>query len=197
MFGIAAGVLFALVSARALRSAPDVIRTRYFLVCFGYAALIVVPAGLGLYVLYPDWSLMYFANPEHLPLPIVLPALLAAYALGAPSGFLLTHRLGQEPRRWPLRLFLLLVLASFSVVMGVGWNRLTTVAYYDAFHHGLASMRLLSSALLLPALLSIAALIGTLVACLRRIASHLDALDALPSDRSDSAVAALGTVSAP
>lgn len=167
------------------------IRTRYFLVCFGYAALVVTPAGIGLYALYPDWSLMYFANPEHLPLPIVLPVLLGTYLLGPPSGFLLAHRLTQEPRAWPLRVLLLLVLASFSVVVGIGWSRLTTVAYYDAFHHGLTSMGLIGSALLLPALLCVVAMVGTLVACLRRIMAHIDALDALPSAREEETLTGL------
>jgi hypothetical protein len=182
--GALAGCVLALIAKRGLLRAYDPIRTRYFVVSILFAIGVVTPLGLGLYLVFPDWSLMYLANPEHLPGWFVLPMLLISYAGGAPVAFLATVRLMHE-KAWALR-SLVGGLASFLVMtMVLGFDRLGTVAYYDAYHHDLGSLPLSSSALLIPLVIGMGAVGGALYFSLRHIRRHLDQLEDLPAARAE------------
>lgn len=169
-----------MAARRGLIRSHDPVRTRYFVVSVLFATGVLLPAGLCLYFAFPDWSLMYLANPAHLPGWIVFPVLLLAYAGGAPVTFLATARLMTEPKPWPLRTLVWSIVLFLAATILLGWDRLTTVAYYDAFHHGLGAFSIFSSALLLPLLLSFGAVGGVLYFSLRHIRRHLDMLADLP-----------------
>jgi hypothetical protein len=154
--------------------APDPVRTRYFAVAALFAAGVLAPAGLGLYLVFPDWSLMYLANPAHLPAWMVWPVLLIFYLAGAPIFFLITTRLMTEPKQWPLRALLIGLGLSLLATIFLGFDRLTTVAYYEAYHHRLSTIPLSSSSLLLPLLLALGAVGGVLYFSLRHIRQHLE-----------------------
>jgi hypothetical protein len=160
--------------------APDPVRTRYFAVAVMFAAGVLAPAGLGLYLVFPDWSLMYLANPAHLPGWMVWPVLLFFYLAGGPIFFLITARLVTEPKQWPLRALLIMLSLFLLATLFLGFDRLTTVAYYEAYHHGLSTISLWSSSLLLPLILALGAVGGVLYFSLRHIRRHLELLSELP-----------------
>ena len=144
---------------------------------FGAAAL--TPAILVLYALFPDWSLMYLANPAHLPGLLIVPVLLAQGLAGPPLGYLVAHRLLRLPDRRPLR-------AAFAavVVVGVGMlllgaGRLGTVAYYDAFHAGQPGLSLLRSALFLPLMLTVGAAVSVYVFVVMHTRRHVEMVQGL------------------
>lgn len=180
LVGALGGCLIALSARRGLIRAHDPVRTRYFVVSVLFGSAVLLPAGMALYLAFPDWSLMYLANPAHLPGWIVFPVLLLAYAGGAPVTFLATARLMTEPKPWPLRTLVGAISLFLSAVLLLGWDRLTTVAYYDAFHHNLGAFSIFSSALLLPLILTTGAVGGVLYFSLRHIRRHLDMLEDLP-----------------
>ena len=64
--GFAAGAVIAHAAREPLRKTYDPFRTRYFAVVVLFASGALMPAGLVVYAQYPDWSLMYLANPAHL-----------------------------------------------------------------------------------------------------------------------------------
>ena len=150
-----------------------------------FAGGVLAPAGLGLYQVYPDWSLMYLANPAHLPGWMVWPVLLIFYLAGVPIFFLITARLMTEPKQWPLRALLIGLSVFLLATLFLGFDRLTTVAYYEAYHHRLATIPLSSSSLLLPLLLAVGAVGGVLYFSLRHIRRHVDLLQDLPRLRTD------------
>src|SRR5262245_16632596 len=91
--GYLSGALIALAARRPLLRAYDPMRTRSRAAAalFGVAAL--GPAAVAFYALYPDWSLMYFANPAHLSAAVMFPLLFAVAAMSPVVGFGTTHRL--------------------------------------------------------------------------------------------------------
>ena len=161
--------------------AQDPALTRYFLVSGIFGLGCLMPVGLAFYLAFPDWCLMYLANPVHLPGWIMLPILVVGYAGGPPLAFLATARLMRAPRAWPLRGLVLGTLAAELFLLGFGWDRLTSVAYYDAFHHGLPTIPLLRSTLALPLGLSIWMVIGVVLGSLHHIRRHLASMDDRPS----------------
>ena len=181
MFGFAAGALVARASRRAFANVhDDPIRSRYFIVVAFYGAAVLAPSGLSLYSQYPDWSLMYFANPQHLPSIVMFPALTLAYVLGPPAGFLVTHRLQLEKKDWVVRAILMGIAAVLFALLAFGWDRLTSVGYYYAYHHGLADLSLFRSALLVPIVLHLGAVFGVLGFALRGVRGHLDEIERHP-----------------
>ena len=126
---------------------------------------------------------MYLANPAHLPSWIVLPVLLILYVLGGPLTFLITVRLMKEPKTWPLRTLTVSLFGFLAATVLLGFDRLTTVAYYETYNHQLGALSLFSSALLLPVILSACAVGGVLYLSLRHVRRHLQMLDDLPSTR--------------
>jgi hypothetical protein len=172
--------VLALVCRRVIIRAVDPVRTRYFAIAALFSAGVLTPAGLGLFLVFPDWCLMYLANPAHLPGWMVWPVLLIFYVAGGPIFFLITVRLMIEPKPWPLRSLLIGLSLFLLATVVLGFDRLTTVAYYEAFHHGLGTIELSNSSLLLPLLLSLAAVGGVLYFSLRHIRRHLELVQDLP-----------------
>ncbi len=183
--GALAGCAIALVCKSVLVRAHDPVRTRYFAIAVLFAGAVLMPAGLGFYLAFPDWSLMYLANPAHLPGWMVWPVLLIFYLAGAPIFFLITARLITEPKPWPLRLLLIGLSVFLIATILLGFDRWTTVAYYEAYHHGLTTIPLSSSSLLLPLLLTMGAVGGVLYFSLRHIRRHVELLQELPRVRPD------------
>lgn len=161
-------------------------KSRYFVVAgfFGLAAL--APAGLALYLLYPDWSLMYLANPRHLSLAMMIPFLFALYALTPPLGFLATLRLLAEPRRGPRRAALVTWIGVTAFVLVFGLNRIFTVAHYDAFHYGGLRLSLFGSALFLPLVLIGGAVVSVYAYAILHVRRHIDLGEDLPALRAQS-----------
>jgi hypothetical protein len=189
LVGALTGCLFALVCRRVLIRVPDPVRTRYFAIVVLFAAAVLLPAGLAFYLAFPDWSLMYLANPAHLPGWMVWPVLIIFYLAGSPIFFLITARLMVEPKPWPLRSLLIGLSVFLLATLVLGFDRLTTVAYYEAYHHRLSTIALTSSALLLPLILAIGAFGGVLYFSLRHIRRHLELVQDLPRLRTDAASA--------
>src|SRR5262245_31696036 len=102
--GYLTGALIALAAKRPLMRAYDPMRTRYSAVAalFGVAAL--GPAAVAFYALYPDWSLMYFANPAHLSTAAMIPLLYLGAAISPVIGYGATHLLGRLDSPRALRL---------------------------------------------------------------------------------------------
>ena len=67
IFGLAAGMLMGVCCRRPLEDAEHLLKNRFGAVVLMFALGGMMPAGLVMYVQYPDWSLMYMANPVHVP----------------------------------------------------------------------------------------------------------------------------------
>lgn len=181
VFGYAAGSAIALVARRPLARTFDPVRSRYFATAALFGGAVFAPCGLTFYALYPDWSLMYLANPAHLPAFLVLPFLLVLYA-GAPlAGFLVTHRLILTQRTRELRLSMLIVVALLLAIVIFARQRLFTVAYYDAFHAGTETIPLLASRLRVALPIGSLAVVGALAFALVTVHRHVDACESFPS----------------
>ncbi|MBK8010705.1 MAG: hypothetical protein IPK13_05105 [Deltaproteobacteria bacterium] len=178
--GLGAGAGVAKLSLRPLAGVPSVIRTRYFVVALAFGALLVL-AGMPLYVTYADWSLMYLANPAHLPWPLVAGSLFVFYLSSAPLGFILAHRLLQDERTWLVRTVGVTVASLCVLFLLASWDRLTTVAYYDAFHNGLRTIPLSSSPLFTVLIVESIALVGALAFTFRSLGRHRDQLEEVPT----------------
>lgn len=159
----------------------DPFRSRYLAIAGLFGTLVLAPGELCLYLLFPDWSLMYFANPAHLGWYLVVPVLLFLYLAGPPIGFLVTRLLLLRSRRRDRRLVLLTWVALVGVVLFGGAARLGRVAYYEAFHTGEPPLALVQSALFLPLLVITSATIAVLVFTLMHLRRHLEALEVLPN----------------
>jgi hypothetical protein len=181
--GWAAGAVLALVARRALARVTEPMKSRYFVVAgfFGFAAL--APAGLALYLLYPDWSLMYLADPKHLSLAMMIPFLFVLYALTPPLGFLATLRLFAERRPGPRRAALGSWALVFLFVVGFGFDRLFTVAFYDSFHYDGPTLSLFGSALFLPLVLIGGAVVSVFAYALLHVRRHIELGEDLPALR--------------
>lgn len=124
-----------------------------------FGAITLAPAGLSLFVLSPDWSLMYAIHPEHVPFwPLGAAIGLALVAVSA-GGCALA--LGSPRLSGVLALLSAAVLVSLVVL---GWPRLSVVAYYETMHYGVGRGHLLAqSAIFVPAVVSAAAVVGVYV----------------------------------
>jgi uncharacterized BrkB/YihY/UPF0761 family membrane protein len=177
--GFGAGAYIAWVARLAVARERHPLKSRYFLVAAMFGAGVLTPVLLVLYALFPDWSLMYLANPAHLPLLLVVPMLLLHGLAGAPLGFLVVHRLLRlhDPR--PLRMLFWGVLGAALVILVFGAGRLTTVAYYDAFHAGGPGLSLLRSALFLPLMLTVGAAVSVYVFTVMHTRRHVEMVQGL------------------
>jgi hypothetical protein len=179
-FGCAAGSMIALIARRPLVRTHDPMHSRYFgvTVMFGVGAM--VPSGVTFYALFPDWSLMYLANPEHLSKWIMFPLLTVIYACAPIAGFLLTHRflLEQRPRAPAVLLSSLSTLIVATLIFGR--DRLLTVAYYDAFYAGGATLPLFRSRLAIMLPLACVAIGALFLAVLIAVRRHVQLTESLP-----------------
>ncbi|MCK6548542.1 hypothetical protein L6R52_22030 [Myxococcota bacterium] len=182
MFGLGAGAAIAIAAKRPLSRTYDPLHTRYFAVTALWSTALLAPAGLVLYGEFPDWSLMYLANPAHLSPLLMFPLVLVLY-LGAPlAGFLATYKLlALEDPRWLRGALVALGVALVSTLV-LGADRLTHVAYYDAFHGGGERIDLSRSPLLLALLPCAVAISGILAFVVVSVRRHADVVERLPPD---------------
>lgn len=165
---------------RPLAGAPTIIRTRYFVVALAFGALLVL-AGMPLYVTYADWSLMYLANSEHLPWALVGSSLPVFYLFSPPLGFILTHRLLLDERAWLVRTIAVTAVSLCLLFFLGSWDRLTTVAYYDAFHNRLPTIPLSHSPLFTVLVVESLSLLGALAFTFWSLKRHRDQLEEVPT----------------
>jgi hypothetical protein len=187
--GYLTGALIALAAKRPISRAYDPMRTRYSAAAalFGVAAL--GPAAVAFYALYPDWSLMYFANPAHLSPAVMFPLLFVIAAASPIVGFGATHRLSLLHSKRALRLSFALVWLSLFAFFALGSERLGSVAYYDAFHAGGARVGLGGSPLLFAVLVASIAIIAWIVVALIAVRRHVDLSEHLPAEGGEAAPA--------
>lgn len=176
IFGCAAGITLAWTAREPLAKASYPSRTRYFVATVLYAGAALVPTGLVLYALFPDWSLMYVANPSQLSWVVMVPVV-AALCFGAPLlGFFVAQRFiaAQRPDAIPRALLSLAVVAL--AIVALGWGALTKVGYYEAYHYGGTLLPLARS----PVVVALAGCLAVLAALLaythRVLAAHIEAL---------------------
>ena len=157
-------------------------QSRYFLVAAMYAAGAGVPAGLVLYGLFPDWSLMYLADPAHLPGLLIVPFLAGHLLLGPPIGFWIVYQLLR--RRWP-HTWAVVAAGPGAALLGLllGAGRVFTVAYYDAFHAQQAGLSLLRSELFLPLMLIWGAAVSVYVFAVLHVRRHVELAQGVPAAR--------------
>ena len=184
LFGLGAGAAIAVTARRATVRELDPFRSRYLAIAGLFGTLVLTPAGLALYLLFPDWSLMYFANPAHLGWYLVVPLLVFLYLGGPPIGFLVTRLLLLRSRPRDRRLVLLTWILLLGIVLIGGAARLGRVAYYEAFHTGEVSLTLVRSSLFLPLLAITGATVAVLVFTLMPLRRHMEAAEALPASAS-------------
>ena len=148
--GYVAGSLVAFTARDPLSREGDPLRTRYFAVVALFACGALMPAGIVLYVQYPDWSLMYLANPAHLHSVIMVPVVAALYLAMPAAGFVLTHRIVAADHERLARAVLVGCGVAVLLLLVFGWERLMTVAYYDDYYYGGEIVPLYESPLVWP-----------------------------------------------
>jgi hypothetical protein len=100
-----------------------------------FEAIILWPVGLYYYVVYPDWSWMYFVNPERLPWGVSVLVFLGYVAtlLGGYLGGWALLRVRKDKILYAVLGALGLGLTLFSVICRA---RLFTHGTYDEYHAG-------------------------------------------------------------
>lgn len=176
IFGCAAGITLAWTAREPLAKASYPTRTRYFAATMIYAGAALVPTGLVLFALFPDWSLMYVANPSQLSWLILVPAV-AALCFGAPVlGFFVAQRFIAAQREDAIPRALLGLAVAGVAIIALGWSALTRVGYYEAYHYGGQLLPLAQS----PVSVALAVCLGILAALFaythRILAAHIKAL---------------------
>ncbi len=107
-----------------------------------YGLLVFVPIGAVLFLFWPDWSLMYFLDPEQLPRHLSLTFALIAYQLALISGFFIGQLLVTNRR---LETLILLIKANIAMLVffsAMTLDRIFNVGSYDAFHSSDGSLAL-------------------------------------------------------
>jgi hypothetical protein len=180
--GYLTGALIALVAKRPLARAYDPMRTRYSAVAALFGVAVLGPAAIAFYALYPDWSLMYFANPAHLSTAVMMPLLFLIAAMSPVIGYGTTHRLGRLDSPRALRLSFVAVWLALFAFFALGGERLGAVAYYDAFHAGGERVGLAGSPLLFAVSLAAIGMVVWIVFSLIVVRRHVDLSEHLPAD---------------
>jgi hypothetical protein len=180
VFGFAAGATLALAARRPIVRMHDPMRSRYFAVAalFGGAAL--TPSGLTFYAVAPDWSLMYLANPAHLPKLLMVPLLVLLSTASPVAGFLTSHRLMRLERPVFLTAMLATVGAMLLGILAIGGPRILVVAYYDAFHLGRETIPLFKSRLAIALPLASTAILALLMVSVVHVRRHVALAENLP-----------------
>lgn len=174
--GYAAGSVYALAAAEPLAQTSYPTRTRYFAATAIFAGGALVPAGCALYGLYPDWSLMYLANPAQLPILLMLPLVIATCFSAPLIGFLVSHRMIAAHRAKSVRNTLIGVGVLALLVTILGRSRLASLGHYEAFHYGGELVPLLRSHAVVVLAIIVPALIAAFVFTHRQLRSHIRAI---------------------
>lgn len=133
----------------------------------------LTPVGVALYMLFPDWSLMYLIHPLHSGRAYVLVSLVLVYVTTPLLGCIIARYFMVTRRGWYFLwgAWICGVLVALLMVLA-GWNRLTAVAYYESFHLGGLQIGLLSSSLsplLAVSLVTLASVYGFSFWCVVRL----------------------------
>ncbi len=184
--GYAAGAVIGLSARPALIRGDDPLSNRYFGTAAVFALGAVAPAGLSLYGMFPDWSLMYLANPAHLSMWVMAPLLGLLYVVSPLAGYLITYRLMAQKQAQALKASLVIVSLMALLTLLIGWDRLSTVAYYDDFHYGGQVLMLRRSNLFAPLVLSFGAIAGVFVFTVMHLRRHVELAARVPGARSRS-----------
>ena len=173
IFGLAAGMLMGICCQRPLQDVEHLLKNRFGAVVLMFALGGMMPAGLVMYVQYPDWSLMYMANPDHIPQWLVIPTIALLYSFSPVVGFLLFGLSVKKKYVWMTPLLVTLITLSVVILAGWGWDRLAMVGYYnDFFYKG--TLIPLSESTLFSTLLAVSLVVFTLLgSCLYFIRSHV------------------------
>jgi MFS family permease len=177
LLGLGVGAGIAITSRRAIVRELDPLRSRYLGTTALFAGAVLTPGGLALYLLFPDWSWMYFANPSHLAWYLVVPLLVFLYVGGAPVAFLITRRLLMLPRPRPLRIALACWIGLLLLILIGGGHRIANVSYYEAWHTGQPALPLVRSALFLPLIVICGATFAVLAFTWMHLRRHLVAAE--------------------
>ena len=168
-----AGASMAVCGKEGTDFGEDPIASPYFAVVFSFAVGAIAPMGLSFYLLSPDWSLMYLANPAHLPLSAMLPGLAVIY-LASPS-------IGYLTIRWMLRrnihheTWFLILSVSFILltIIVTGRVRLFSLAYYDDYHYGGERIPFFSSSLFFPVVIISAVVTTVYLLSILKVRHHV------------------------
>lgn len=136
------------IARPALVEVEDPLRNRYFAVILMFACAALMPAGVVFYVQHPDWSLMYLANPAHLPQVFMLPFVMFLYVVSPAFGFAAAHACLKSRRKNALEILLGLTSLALILLLVWGWDRLFTVAFYNDYHYRGTTLAFLSSKLI-------------------------------------------------
>ena len=174
--GFASGAACALAAKEPLKNEAYPTKTRYFAATALFAGGALVPAACVSYLLFPDWSLMYLADPGQIPLLVMLPLVIAA-CFGAPIlGFLVAQRMLSGPRMQLVRWTLWGAAGLALLVVVLGWNRLGVIAYYEAYHYGGRTIPLSDSPAIVVLALMIPSVLAAFVLTRREMKRHIRAL---------------------
>lgn len=129
------GLSLAWVAREPLRTAVYPSRTRYFGATALFAGTALTPAILILFLLFPDWSLMYLTSPGHLPVAAMAP-LVTITAFSAPlAGFFIAQRLIASGRPGPIKTIALVFVGIAAMNAAFGHEALGQVGYFESFHY--------------------------------------------------------------
>ncbi len=148
---------------------------------FGVGAL--MPAVLVLYALFPDWSLMYLANPAHLSGFLMVPVLILLAVGGPALGFLSVDRALRQTERWRRQAVWIAPAVVATIILLFGAGRIFTVAFYDGFHGTVGGLSLFQSALFLPLMLTVGAVTSVYVYAVMHLKRHVELCRGLPGGR--------------
>jgi hypothetical protein len=110
-------------------------KTRWFGATALFAGTALTPACLIVFLLFPDWSLMYLTSPAHLPVAALAP-LVTLLCFAAPvAGFFIAQRLIAAGRTKNVKQLGLVFLGIAAMNAAVGHQALAQVGYFEAFHY--------------------------------------------------------------
>jgi hypothetical protein len=175
--GYASGLFGALIASEPLAKTSFPTRTRYFAATAIFAGMALVPSASVLYALFPDWSLMYLANPAQLPILLMLPVV-AGLAFGAPLlGFVVAQRALAARKKKIVRGHLIGSGLLFLVIFSFGWDRLSSIGYYEAYHYGGELVSFGDSAAVVVVMMIVPAIIASFAATQHMVKRHIRGLE--------------------
>lgn len=130
------GLLVPLLSPAYIRQARHAVRNWYFLALVMFQLFFFIPLGTYLYFYYPDWSLMFFADPAAMdPVAVRLTGLfaVAGYMIAAMVGFAVSATLIRKDRARQAWIATVVVAVGLGVFSLITMTRLMEVGTYAEF----------------------------------------------------------------
>ena len=118
------GLFFTLIAKDQIRAEVARVFHRTFWTAFLFQLLVFVPIGIYLYVRYPDWSLMYFVDPDALS-----PAMNILVPVGYQAAMVVGFLVGQSLVRRENEKAVLGLLIGTSAILGL-YSLLTLSRFY-------------------------------------------------------------------